>query len=262
MKRKKLISYVPDSHCGRQQRGNKPKPINKFFIALCKQPGISDKFFVVHSLKGLYWIKEIPTTQCTTNLLTIHHNNSKNAAMPTEEKTTQIKYKNIEWKVISNPKKDSLLDLQKKHRFHDLDIEDCLSEIQRPKIDEYDKYLFIVLHLPTMKGRGDKRHVETSEVKIFIGKNYLVTIHENNKTIEKVIAKVQSTLKTKKDYMALGTGYLLYMIVDDLFEDCFPILDDLSDQVNELEVEVFDMGKTRDRLKEILMLKKDLINLR
>jgi len=182
--------------------------------------------------------------------------------MHREEKSSIIKHKSISWQVVSNPTQDILEKLQKKHRFHDLDIEDCLSTIQRPKIDEYDKYLFIVLQVPEFKGRGERREVVTREVLLFIGKSYLITLHNDNKTIEKIMENVNTKMKTKKEYMTNGTGYLLYMIVDDLFEACFPILDDLSEQVDELEKEVFNMDYTRDRLKDILILKNDLINFR
>ena len=179
-----------------------------------------------------------------------------------DQENTTIKYKGISWQVLEDPEKEVLDKLKKKYRFHDLDIEDCLSKIQRPKIDEYDKYLFIVLHVPQSKGRGQKKQIRTSEVKIFLGKNYLITIHDDNKPLGKLLDKVQSKLKTKKEYMGLGSGYLLYMIVDHLFDSCLPLLDELTSQVGELEEEVFEMDYTKDRLKDILILKNDLINFR
>jgi len=182
--------------------------------------------------------------------------------MTAQEKNTTIRYSGVSWQVIENPEKESLEKLQKKYRFHELDIEDCLSNIQRPKIDEYDKYLFIVLHVPQSIGRGEKKQIRTSEVKIFIGKDYLITIHNGNKALDKILDKVKSKLKAKKEYMGLGTGYMLYMLVDHLFDSCLPLLDELSEQVKELEDEVFEMDYTKDRLKDILILKNDLINFR
>ena len=182
--------------------------------------------------------------------------------METAEKITKIKHKNLTWQVIDSHQESTLKKLQKKHKFHDLDIEDCLSTTQRPKIDEYDNYLFLVLHIPEYEGRGHKKHIVNSEVKIFIGDNYLITLHNDNDTIKRTLEKVRKKKSEKEEYMEHGAGYLLYMIIDDLFDSCFPLIDYLNSQVNELETEVFDMEYTKDRLKEILLLKKDLINFR
>ena len=182
--------------------------------------------------------------------------------METPEKNIKIKYENVTWQIVNWHKASTLKKLQKKHFFHDLDIEDCLSTTQRPKIDEYDKYLFLVLHIPEYKGRGEKKRIVNSEVKIFIGENYLITLHNDNDVINKIVEKIKKKKAVKEEYMKPGTGYLLYMIIDDLFESCFPLVDNLTVQINELESEVFAMEYTRDRLKEILLLKKDLINFR
>ena len=182
--------------------------------------------------------------------------------MEPTEKNIKIRHKNITWQVIDGHTEPTLKKLQRKHLFHDLDIEDCLSETQRPKIDEYDNYLFLVIHIPEYKGRGHKKRIVNSEVKIFVGNDFLITLHKDNDTITKIVDKIRKKKAEKEEYMGLGTGYLLYMIVDDLFESGFPIIEDFTSQVNELEMEVFDMEYTKDRLKEILLLKKDLINFR
>ncbi|MFA4890897.1 MAG: magnesium transporter CorA family protein [Candidatus Gracilibacteria bacterium] len=178
------------------------------------------------------------------------------------EITTKIKHNEVVWKVIDGHKEPTLRKLQKKYRFHDLDIDDCLSATQRPKIDEYDDYLFLVLHIPELKGHGDKKRIINSEVKIFVGNNYLITLHNDNDTINSIVNKLRKRKKERERYMKFGTGYLLYMLVDDLFESGLPLIATLTAQVNELEAEVFDMEYAKDRLKDILQLKKDLINFR
>ena len=65
----------------------------------------------------------------------------------------EVKFKNQRWINIVSPGKEALDVVGKKYRFHELDLEDCLQETQRPKIDEYDKYLFIVLQFPIYKSR-------------------------------------------------------------------------------------------------------------
>ena len=90
----------------------------------------------------------------------------------------EINYENHRWINIINPKDKDLDNLKRKYKFHKLDLEDCLQEAQRPKIDEYEKYLFIVLQFPVY----NKRHhrFDTEQVNIFIGQNYLITIHKGN----------------------------------------------------------------------------------
>lgn len=167
--------------------------------------------------------------------------------------------KDFTWVSINNPTEAEIDKLRRTHKFHHLDLEDCLSEIQRPKIDDYDDYLFIVLHVPV---KGRRKQIQTEEINIFIGQNFVITLHENNPNIKKVFERAKNSKQVKDEYMSKGTGYFLYMIIDDLFESGFPIMDDLSKQVNELEVDVFDQDYSRDRLRDILILKKDIINFR
>lgn len=172
----------------------------------------------------------------------------------------RFKDKDFTWASINEPNEKVIAHLKNHYKFHHLDLEDCLSEIQRPKIDEYEDYLFIVLHIPVEKGA--KKQVETSELNIFIGQNFVITLHDDNPTIKEVFENCKKKKKIKEEYMSKGTGYFLYMIIDDLFESGFPLIDGLSKHMNELEKDVFDEHRSRDRLREILRLKKDIINFR
>lgn len=164
------------------------------------------------------------------------------------------------WIDIARPDEATIKNLKRTYKFHPLDLEDCLSENQRPKIDDYENYMFMILHIPVRAGRS--RHIQTSEVNIFIGPNYVITLHEGNSTIKKVFTECKKKKKTKDEYMSKGPGYFLYMIIDDLYESGFPLLDALTRTVDDLEKEVFDPTDSKDRLKDILLLKKDIINFR
>ena len=172
----------------------------------------------------------------------------------------QIKETGFTWVYINNPEEQSIEYLKKKYKFHHLDLEDCLSENQRPKIDDYENYLFIVLQVPVRTGR--KKQINSSELNIFIGQNFVVTLHEENPILMRIFEECRKSKKTRDNYMGKGSGYFLYMITNELFESCFPLLDDESRQVNEMEKDVFDENYNKDRLKEILMVKKDIINFR
>lgn len=178
------------------------------------------------------------------------------------EKIEKLKFlkNNFTWIAINHPEEKELDYLQRTYKFHHLDLEDILSENQRPKIDEYVDYLFIVLQLPIKTSR--KKHIETDEIDIFIGQNFVVTIHYNNPIIKKLFSECQKKPSIKEEFMSKGSGYFLYKIVDELFESNFPMIDDIGRQINEMEKEVFDPEHSRDRLKDILILKKDIINFR
>jgi magnesium transporter len=164
------------------------------------------------------------------------------------------------WVSLNNPDTKAMDYLKRNYKFHHLDLEDCLSEIQRAKIDDYDDYLFIVLHIPIKSGRG--KHIKNAEIDLFVGQNFIVTLHDDNDTLEKIFTKCKKSATAKEEYMGKGTGYFLYMIIDDLFESGFPLLDELGKQLNEIEHDVFDSDYSRDCLKEVLWLKKDIINFR
>ncbi|MDD3861474.1 MAG: magnesium/cobalt transporter CorA [Candidatus Gracilibacteria bacterium] len=164
------------------------------------------------------------------------------------------------WVSINNPDAKVMGYLKKHYKFHELDLEDCMSEIQRAKIDEYDDYLFIVLHIPITSKKG--KHIKNAEIDLFVGQNFIITLHEDNDTVAQIFKRCKKSQKAKEEYMGKGTGYFLYMIIDDLFESCFPLLDDLGKQLNAVEKDVFELDYSRDCLKEVLWLKKDIINFR
>ena len=87
-----------------------------------------------------------------------------------------LSYKGVTWYDDPKPSEEELHVLQKKYGFHELDIEDCLSEHERPKIEEYDTYLFLVFHIP-YKGKNGGSLVK-EEVNIFLGQDFFVTLHQ------------------------------------------------------------------------------------
>jgi len=171
-----------------------------------------------------------------------------------------IQNKNLIWENILNPTEKSTQYLAKKHKFHHLDLEDCLSKRQRPKIDEYTKYLFIVMQFPYFdKDTGD---LKTDDIKIFIGQNYVITLHKGNNMLNDVFDKLKRSSKLREKYLGQTTGYLLYNILDDMFSECFKLYEKLAGEIEDIEGVVFDIKDTRDMLKDILSIKKDIITFR
>lgn len=178
----------------------------------------------------------------------------------TNDLISSIKFEGLTWENIIRPTEKTLEYLAKKHKFHHLDLEDCISKIQRPKIDEYEKYLFIVLHFPYYDKTTES--IKQDEINVFVGSNYIITLSPGNKVLNKLFEEVKRRKSLKKKYMGATSGYLLYHVIDEMFGACFPLLDNLTSEIDELEKSVFELENPRDMLKEILSIKKDIINYR
>ncbi len=170
-----------------------------------------------------------------------------------------VKFKNLVWLNITDPTEKEIEYLRKKYRFHALDLEDCLSENERPKIDEYEKYLFLILHFPVLNKRTNR--IETEELDIFIGPKYLITIHHNRlKPLMEMFEGCQKSLRTRKSLFSAGTGYLFYQMIDAVFDYCFPLLDNINSEIKELEKDIFEEVAEKDSLYDIMSLKRKIIN--
>src|SRR5213595_758326 len=112
------------------------------------------------------------------------------------------------------------------HRFgwHPLDVEDVLSKRQRPKIDEYseDGYLFGVLHFPAWDPSIGR--LNAGELDFFLGENYLVTLpNVELRPVSLLFRRCYEDEDAREQYLGKSSGYLLYHVLDDLFDYCFPI---------------------------------------
>jgi magnesium transporter len=179
--------------------------------------------------------------------------------MPTE-KNSSITHGRLTWHDYVSPTPEELAELQKKYGFHDLDKEDVLTENQRPKIDEYDDYLFIVLHFPVLNSRT--KRITTEEVDIFIGSNFIITLHEGELDSLADLREACTGEATRKELLSQGTGYFLYRLTKELFDYCFPLLDSLWRSANRIEKAVFDTDSPQDLLRDIMILKKNIITFR
>ena len=161
------------------------------------------------------------------------------------------------------PTKEELAALARKYRFHELDLEDCLQLTERPKIDEYEKYLFIILQFPVYSKRHHR--FDTEQLNIFIGPNYLITVHQGKlPALNEIAEACRKSVKSRKLFFGdrQGTGYLLYEIISVLFNAIFPITDKIQLSIKTIEDEIFESKRARDELFNIMILKKNVITLR
>jgi len=166
----------------------------------------------------------------------------------------------LTWINIEAPTKQETDYLAENYPFHPLDLDDCLSRIQRPKIDKYDEYLFLVFHFPVFS--PEARVTTPSQVSVFIGQNYLITLHKGDlKPLVKLFNQCQTDEEIKQDHFSQGSGYLLYRIVDRLVDYCFPILNKIGGNIEAVEDAIFSV-KVRGTVRGISTLRRDVISFR
>ena len=171
----------------------------------------------------------------------------------------QVTWNGLTWVNIEGATSKETEYLAQNYPFHPLDLDDCLSRIQRPKIDEYGDYLFIVLHFPVFK--REARVTVSSQVSIFIGEDYLVTLHPGNlKPLAKLFRDCQINEEARQENMK-SSGYILYRIVDRLVDYCFPILNKIMENIEKVEEDIFD-ARGRQTVQEISILRRDVISYR
>ena len=170
-----------------------------------------------------------------------------------------LTYGRMTWVNIDKPTPEDMAYLRERYPFHPLDLEDCLSRLERPKIDEYDNYLFIIMQFPVF---DDARRVSRpSEVDMFIGAGYLVTVHDGNLwPIAKLFDGCQADEHLRQKHMGRGASHLLHDVVDRLVDYCFPILYKVDANIQEIEEDIFTED-VAGVVQEISWLRRDIIAL-
>jgi magnesium transporter len=146
--------------------------------------------------------------------------------------------------------------------WHPLDVEDVLSKRQRPKIDDYaeEGYLFGVLHFPVYD-RVVQR-LNAAELDFFIGPDYLVTLPTVElRPVTRLFRRCEEDESFREQLFTKGSGRLLYEVLDDLFDYCFPILDKIGHKLDSLEDDVFE-GRSEAVVRDISNAKQEIISYR
>src|SRR5215216_1342301 len=162
---------------------------------------------------------------------------------------------NIVWVDVADPTSEDFERLAEEFGFHPLSIEDCRNEHQRPKVEEYQGYYFIVLYeAELILGK----HLELRELNIFLGKNYLVTVHSQP---IRALEMAERLWREWTDLAERGTGLLAYLLIDAIVDDYMPLLDALSDRMDDLEDRIF-VNFQPEAIEEVFRIKKELLFLR
>lgn len=160
------------------------------------------------------------------------------------------------WVDLDKPTPDEAKILNEVFHFHELAIEDALSELHHPKIESYGDYLYLILH--GIDFRSSEHRFTTKDVDFFLGAQFLVTVHPG---VSRSIGKVEGVCSRDSRILGEGPGMLLYRIVDTMVDNYRPEVDKLAAKLDKLEAEVFERPNAQ-LARRILNFKKDISSLR
>lgn len=175
-------------------------------------------------------------------------------------KIQTIRHNRIIWSDVRNPGRKEISEIAEGYPFHPLHLEDSVSRSQPLKIEQNDedKYLFLLLRFPRLNIDGS---IATDQICFFLGKTYLVTIHDSSTdAISKIFADCRENALARKTYLGNHSAHLLYTIISQLTDNLAPLLQQILREVEEAEDVVFD-DKTSG-VYQIGLLRRKIISSR
>ncbi|HLM83939.1 MAG TPA: magnesium transporter CorA family protein [Candidatus Bathyarchaeia archaeon] len=172
----------------------------------------------------------------------------------------QIQTQKIAWIDFSEPDADELMELKKKFKLHPLALEEFSMPSARPKASLYGHCLYLTVHVPLFD--KENRRTYPSELDIVMTDKYLVTGHDQDIfQLRDFFQRIQRSKKLQEQYMSQSPGYLLYYIIENLLESCFPKIDHINQNLDKIEEEIFK-GNEKQMVHEISYVKRDILNFR
>ena len=182
------------------------------------------------------------------------------AVVPARREPAELSANGLTWVHLDAPDQDVAAELAERFGWHPLDVEDVLSKRQRPKVDEYPDYLFGVLHFPFY----DKavQRLNAAELDFFLGQSNLVTLpNVELLPVSRLFQRCVDDEELRESLFSKGSGYLLYHVLDDLFDYCFPILDKIGFKLDSIEDDVLE-GRSEEAVRDISNAKQEIISYR
>ena len=166
----------------------------------------------------------------------------------------------LRWIHIESPRTADRDWLEDNFDFHHLDLEDVYSRNQRPKLDQYADYVFIVLHFPLFD--KDTGRILTAELDLFLGPDYLITLPNIPlPPLSAMFERYREKPDLREEVFSKGSGYLLYKIVDTGVDASFPMLRKTGLKLERLEDDIFE-GRSSEIVRDLSEAKQEIINFR
>ena len=184
------------------------------------------------------------------------------AVAPQPRRPAELSAAGLTWIHLDSPSLEVAQELAERFGWHPLDVEDVLSKRQRPKVDDYtdEGYLFGVLHFPAYDRRVQR--LNAVELDFFVGPDYIVTLPGAElKPVSRLFSRCEEDEAFREQLFSKGSGRLLYEVLDDLFDYCFPILDKIGHKLDALEDDVFE-GRSDGVVRDISNAKQEIISYR
>ncbi|GAB4113831.1 MAG: magnesium/cobalt transporter CorA [Roseiflexaceae bacterium] len=160
------------------------------------------------------------------------------------------------WLDLSDPSEQDIALLRDEFQFHPLAIEDAIRHHERPKVEAYDGYYFLIFY--EVGWDTVANHLTAAAINIFIGPNYLVTVHPGAiRIVDETIARWHRSTES----LGRGGGALLYHLLDAIVDDYFPVIDRLAERVEGIEEQIFAKFN-QSAIQEVFALKRDLLGIR
>lgn len=171
-----------------------------------------------------------------------------------------IEYGGTRWVDVRNASGEQLEEVGSEFGLHPLVLEDIKSRIQRPKIDVYDDYLFIVLKFPIHD--KETRVNEASEIDIIVGDDLFMTFHDGSlRPLVTMIDSIFGSDEISMGLLRMTPGHLLYEVADRMVDYLVPIVPRLEERIADIEEMIFT-SQALDTVQEISVVQRDLISLR
>jgi magnesium transporter len=185
---------------------------------------------------------------------------AREVAAPPAREPDELSANGLTWVQLNSPQTEEAQALAERFGWHPLDVEDVVSKRQRPKVDEYDDYRFVVLHFPVYD-KAAKR-LNAGELDVFLGPDYLATLP----TVEllpvtRLFQRCTDDTELRESLFGKGSGYLLYHVLDDLFDYCYPILDKIGHKLDAIEDDIED-ERSQEIVRDISRAKQEIISYR
>ena len=173
---------------------------------------------------------------------------------------TVVESGGLRWVHIPKPRHYVQEWLESNFDFHPLDYEDIYSRNQRPKVDRYDDYLFVVLQFPRFD--RDRERLNVVELDLFVGPDYVITLPNNDlEPIDSLFARCRESEDVREGYFEKGAPFLLYKIVDHAVDASFPMLRKMGQKLEGIEDDIFE-GKSDEIVRDISNAKQEIITFR
>jgi magnesium transporter len=172
----------------------------------------------------------------------------------------ELSAQGLTWVHVTAPDQEVATELAERFGWHPLDVEDILSKRQRPKVDDYPDYLFAVLHFPWYD--SSVQRLNAAELDIVLGPDYLVTMpNVPLLPVDRLFNRCAEDEEFRNELFAKGSGRLLYEVLDDLFDYCFPILDKIAHKLDKIEDDIHEV-RSEELVRDISNVKQEIISYR